>query len=387
MSANTGKLLNVSDLSIGFGAKANPVEVVHHVGFDLAPGETLALVGESGSGKSVTALSVNRLIDFGGGHILSGKMMFERRDGSVIDLATADERVLGKIRGGEIGMIFQEPMTSLNPVKKVGKQIAEALRLHQHLEGQQADKAVKAMLDRVRIPDATRRMQQYPHQLSGGMRQRIMIAMALACNPRLLIADEPTTALDVTVQAQIMALLAELKRELQMAMIFITHDIGLVAEVADRVVVMQNGEIVEQGELGKVLDAPQHEYTKHLLSAVPQFRHGAEARAAELAESGADPDGRKSGGAVSAGQPFLEPPQRCRTCGGRGRLHAEAGRDAGDRRGKWLGQIHHGKGGAGSGQRDPRRDKVRGTAARRGQAAKARADGVPGPVRLAQSAA
>ncbi|MHA6730338.1 ABC transporter ATP-binding protein [Devosia sp. A369] len=265
-------LLSVRDLSVAFGQNAAPV--VKGVSFDLKPGETLAIVGESGSGKSVTALSINRLVDFGGGRIVSGAMGLTRPDGTALDLAQAEEKTLETIRGREIGMIFQEPMTSLNPVHTVGAQIEEAFRLHRGLDGQASRLAAKDALDRVRIADAAARLRYYPHQLSGGMRQRIMIAMALAGNPRLLIADEPTTALDVTVQAQIMALLAELKAETGMAMIFITHDIGLVAGIADHVLVMQNGEVVEQGKLDTVLDAPQHDYTRHLLQAVPHFSGG-----------------------------------------------------------------------------------------------------------------
>ncbi|CAN0654467.1 glutathione ABC transporter ATP binding subunit GsiA [Nitratireductor aquimarinus] len=267
-------LLSVSNLRVGFGRKPEDNEIVHGVSFDLAAGETLAIVGESGSGKSVTALSINRLVDFGGGRIIDGSIRFRREDGSTLDLAAAGEQELTKIRGGEIGMIFQEPMTSLNPVLTIGEQIEESFRLHRGLTGRQAREAAKDALDRVRIPDAARRLKYCPHQLSGGMLQRVMIATALSCNPRLLIADEPTTALDVTVQAQIMALLAELKRETGMGMIFITHDIGLVAGIADKVMVMQNGEAVEQGPLDAVLDAPQHPYTKHLLSAVPHFEAG-----------------------------------------------------------------------------------------------------------------
>ncbi|MFK0689676.1 ABC transporter ATP-binding protein [Mesorhizobium sp. IMUNJ 23033] len=267
-------LLSVSDLSVGFGRKPQANEVVRGVSFELADGETLAIVGESGSGKSVTALSINRLVDFGGGRITGGSIRLKRADGSIFDLTTATEPQLTKIRGAEIGMIFQEPMTSLNPVLTIGTQIAESFRLHRGLTGRQATAAAKDALDRVRIPDAARRLKYTPNQLSGGMLQRVMIATALACNPRLLIADEPTTALDVTVQAQIMALLAELKRETGMSMIFITHDIGLVAGIADKVMVMQNGEAVEQGGLNQILDHPRHAYTQHLLHAVPHFASG-----------------------------------------------------------------------------------------------------------------
>ncbi|KFL25749.1 ABC transporter ATP-binding protein [Devosia sp. 17-2-E-8] len=279
-------LLSVKDLHVGFGRDPKVNEVVHGVSFDIAAGETLAIVGESGSGKSVTALSVNRLVDFGGGRITSGSIDFQRSDGSVLDLVGAGEAQLETIRGREIGMIFQEPMTSLNPVHTIGWQIEEAFRLHKGLRGSAARAAARETLERVRIPDAERRLAYYPHQLSGGMRQRVMIAMALACSPRLLIADEPTTALDVTVQAQIMALLAELRREMNMGMIFITHDIGLVAGVADKVMVMQNGVAVEQGELSQVLDNPQHDYTKHLLTAVPHFSGGRSVRSDEASAEG-----------------------------------------------------------------------------------------------------
>ncbi|AZO64177.1 MULTISPECIES: ABC transporter ATP-binding protein [unclassified Mesorhizobium] len=267
-------LLSVTDLHVGFGRNPEANEVVRGVSFDLADGETLAIVGESGSGKSVTALSINRLVDYGGGRITGGSIKLRRADNSVFDLLTATEPQLTKIRGAEIGMIFQEPMTSLNPVLTIGTQIEESFRLHRGLTGRQATAAAKDALDRVRIPDAARRLEYTPNQLSGGMLQRVMIAMALACNPRLLIADEPTTALDVTVQAQIMALLAELKRETGMSMIFITHDIGLVAGIADKIMVMQGGEAVEQGELNQILDHPQHPYTQHLLHAVPHFASG-----------------------------------------------------------------------------------------------------------------
>ena len=272
-------LLSVRDLRVGFGQNPAANEVVKGVSFDLAPGQTLAIVGESGSGKSVTALSVNRLVDFGGGRITNGSILLQRSDGSTLDVAKADEKVLRTIRGRDVGMIFQEPMTSLNPVHTVGAQIEEAFRLNRGLHGAEAERAALEVLERVRIPDAKSRLTYYPHQLSGGMRQRVMIAMALASSPRLLIADEPTTALDVTVQAQIMALLAELKTEIGMSMIFITHDIGLVAGIADRIMVMQHGIAVEQNTTDAVLDDPQHDYTKHLLNAVPHFTSGKAVRA------------------------------------------------------------------------------------------------------------
>ncbi len=271
-------LLSVRDLRVGFGRTPQDNEVVKGVSFDLAPGQTLAIVGESGSGKSVTALSVNRLVGFGGGRITGGSIVLQRGDGTLLDVANAEEQALVRVRGRDIGMIFQEPMTSLNPVQTIGAQIEEAFRLNRGLSGRAATLAAREALERVRIPDAAQRLKYYPHQLSGGMRQRVMIAMAIASNPRLLIADEPTTALDVTVQAQIMALLAELKRETGMAMVFITHDIGLVAGIADEIMVMQSGVAVEQGKLDEVLDHPQHEYTKHLLNAVPHFTGGRAAR-------------------------------------------------------------------------------------------------------------
>ena len=271
-------ILSVRDLHVSFGRAPNAKEVVHGVSFELKIGETLAIVGESGSGKSVTALSCNRLIDYAGGRITGGAIELMHADGRITDITAASPQELRRIRGAEIGVIFQEPMTSLNPVLTIGSQIEEAFRLHRGLAGRQATAAARQALERVRIADAERRLRATPDQLSGGMLQRVMIAMALACNPRLLIADEPTTALDVTVQAQIMALLAELKRETGMAMIFISHDIGLVAGIADRVMVMQDGVAVEQGELGQILDHPRHPYTRHLLHSVPHFSGGEAAR-------------------------------------------------------------------------------------------------------------
>jgi peptide/nickel transport system ATP-binding protein len=271
-------LLSVRDLHVSFGREPKVKEVVHGVSFDIGVGEVLAIVGESGSGKSVTALACNRLVDYSGGRVTAGAVELHRADGSIIDIAKASSPDLARIRGAEIGVIFQEPMTSLNPVLSIGTQIEESFRLHRGLSGREARVAAREALERVRIPDADRRLAATPDLLSGGMLQRVMIAMALACNPRLLIADEPTTALDVTVQAQIMALLAELRRETGMSMIFISHDIGLVAGIADRVLVMQDGRAVEQGELAQVLDNPVHPYTQHLLRAVPHFNGGGAAR-------------------------------------------------------------------------------------------------------------
>ncbi len=241
------------------------------VSFHVERGETLAIVGESGSGKSVSALAVLRLVEGGGGRITQGRLNFRRRDGSVVDLAQTPTARLRDIRGAEIAMIFQEPMTSLNPVFTVGEQIAESIRRHQGLGRTAARAEALRMLDLVRIPEAKRMRDRHPHQLSGGMRQRVMIAMALSCKPQLLIADEPTTALDVTIQAQIVHLIRALQDEMHLGVIFITHDLGLVAEIADRVAVLQRGEKVEEGGCAQIFAAPQHPYTRALLSAVPRL--------------------------------------------------------------------------------------------------------------------
>ena len=269
--ANRSRTLTVTDLSVEFRTPERLVRAVRGVSFHVDAGETVAIVGESGSGKSVTALSLMRLVEYGGGRITSGMMEFARTSGSVVDLARTEGATMRSIRGAEIAMIFQEPMTSLNPVFTVGEQIAESIRLHQGMDFGDAQRATLRMLELVRIPDAANALTRYPHQLSGGMRQRVMIAMALACKPKLLIADEPTTALDVTIQAQILELIRQLQREMHMAVIFITHDMGVVAEVADRVVVMYQGEKVEDGQVGQIFHAPQHPYTRALLAAVPQL--------------------------------------------------------------------------------------------------------------------
>ncbi|KCV32998.1 glutathione ABC transporter, ATP-binding protein GsiA [Bordetella bronchiseptica 00-P-2730] len=228
-------------------------------------------MGESGSGKSVTSLAVMRLVEFGGGRIESGRMTFYRGAGEAVDLAAASEDSMRAMRGNDLGMIFQEPMTSLNPVFTVGAQIVEAIRLHQACDARAAQAAAKRILDQVRIPDSASILGRYPHELSGGMRQRVMIAMALSCKPALLIADEPTTALDVTIQAQILQLIRELQREMDMGVIFITHDMGVVAEVADRVLVMRKGDVVENNDVHGLFNAPSHPYTKALMAAVPRL--------------------------------------------------------------------------------------------------------------------
>ncbi|MFK3841249.1 dipeptide ABC transporter ATP-binding protein [Serratia sp. NPDC087055] len=265
------RVLSVRDLSIQFHQQSETVNAVRNLSFDVDRGETLAIVGESGSGKSVTSLALMRLVEQGGGEIVSGAMPFRRRSGDVLDLAQAPQGMLRRVRGADMAMIFQEPMTSLNPVFPVGEQIAESLRLHQAMDHRTAKQAALQMLDLVRIPEAKDVLKRYPHQLSGGMRQRVMIAMALSCKPALLIADEPTTALDVTIQAQILQLIRVLQQEMQMGVIFITHDMGVVAEIADRVLVMRQGESVEQGTVRDVFTAPQQPYTQALLAAVPKL--------------------------------------------------------------------------------------------------------------------
>jgi glutathione transport system ATP-binding protein len=262
-------LLDVKSLSIAFPREGGETTVVRGVDLSIAEGETLAIVGESGSGKSVTALAITRLIEHAGGRIAGGSIALTTRDGGLIDLARAGHGVMQALRGREIAMIFQEPVSSLNPVLRIGDQIVEALLLHQGLSRAAAVEEARRLLERVRIPEAARQLERFPFQLSGGMRQRVMIAMALSCRPRLLIADEPTTALDVTVQAQVLRLLRRLQRETGMGLIFITHDMGVVAEMADRILVMRSGQKVEEGEAQEIFDSPKHPYTRSLLDAVP----------------------------------------------------------------------------------------------------------------------
>ncbi len=271
MGPSDRNVLEVQGLTVRFDTSERSVVAVKDLGFHVRAGEVLAIVGESGSGKSFTSLSVMRLIEHGGGTIASGKISFTRRNGGKLDLAKAADSVMRTIRGGEISMIFQEPMTSLNPVFSVGTQVAEAVMLHQGLSHAEAEAEALRMLELVRIPEAKQILKRYPHQLSGGMRQRVMIAMALSCKPSLLIADEPTTALDVTIQAQILQLIRQLQEEMGMAVIFITHDMGVVAEVADRVLVMYHGEAVEEGTCEQIFHNPRHPYTQSLLAAVPRL--------------------------------------------------------------------------------------------------------------------
>ena len=265
------RVLEVDRLTVDFVTTDRVVHAVRDLSFAIGRGETIAVVGESGSGKSVTALSVMRLVEHGGGRIVRGNLRFARPGGTTVDLARLDAATMRDIRGAEIAMIFQEPMTSLNPVFPVGEQIAESIRLHQGKNAGAARAEALRMLEQVRIPEARSVLDRYPHQLSGGMRQRVMIAMALSCRPALLIADEPTTALDVTIQAQILTLIRLLQDEMHMAVMYITHDMGVVAEVADRVVVMYRGEKVEEGAAEPIFKAPQHPYTRALLAAVPKL--------------------------------------------------------------------------------------------------------------------
>jgi peptide/nickel transport system ATP-binding protein len=256
-------LLDVQHLSVTFGG---PSPAVDDVSFQIASGETLGLVGESGSGKSVTAFSILRLLQ-PPGRIVGGSVHFLGHD-----LLTLTEREMREVRGAGISLIFQEPMTALNPVMRVGDQIAEALLVHGKASRSEARERAIELLEAVKIPDATHRVRDYPHQLSGGMRQRVMIAIALACRPPLIMADEPTTALDVTIQAEVLDLLRELKARYNLALLLITHDFGVIAEMADRVAVMFKGQLVEQGPVREVLRHPTHDYTRNLLAAVPGTR-------------------------------------------------------------------------------------------------------------------
>ncbi|HHG89332.1 MAG TPA: ABC transporter ATP-binding protein [Devosia sp.] len=266
-------LLEVRDLKTQIKTDHGIVRAVEGVSFTLRAGQTLGIVGESGCGKSITALSIMGLLPGGNARIAGGEILYRRADGKMIDLAVlapggAEMRA---IRGNEIAMVFQEPMSSLNPVYTIGDQIMESVLLHQKVDRVEARKRAITMLDLVGIPASNQRVDEYPHQLSGGMRQRVMIAMALSCNPRLLVADEPTTALDVTVQAQILALIKDLQSEFNMALILITHDLGVVREVADTVSVMYFGNVVEQADVARIFKNPTHPYTQRLLKAIPRI--------------------------------------------------------------------------------------------------------------------
>ncbi|MCG3417842.1 ABC transporter ATP-binding protein [Oceanobacillus jordanicus] len=260
------KLLEVKDLHISFHTFAGEVQAIRGVDFDLNEGETLAIVGESGSGKSVTTKSIMRLLPPGNSEIKAGNILFNGKD-----LTKASEKEMQKVRGQDISMIFQDPMTSLNPTMTIGKQIMEPLLKHQKLSKQEAKERAIKLLDLVGIPKPEIRLKQYPHQFSGGMRQRVVIAIALACAPKVLIADEPTTALDVTIQGQILDLMKDLQKQIETSIIFITHDLGVVANVADRVAVMYGGKIVEIGTVDEIFYNPQHPYTWGLISSMPSL--------------------------------------------------------------------------------------------------------------------
>jgi ABC-type glutathione transport system ATPase component len=264
-------LVAVDGLRVEFKTEGGTIVAVDGVSFSIDPGETVCLVGESGSGKSVTSLSLMRLVEFGGGRISGGKLKFTSRTGDPVDLAKASQDFMRELRGNQIGMIFQEPMTALNPVFTIERQLVDGLKAHRGLKGNDARARALELLRGVRVPEPERRLKQFPHELSGGMRQRVVIAMAMACEPRLLIADEPTTALDVTIQAEILALIDRLKRENHMAVLFVTHDMAVVAQMADRVIVMYRGKIVEEGDVDTIFENPQADYTRMLLAAVPKL--------------------------------------------------------------------------------------------------------------------
>ena len=267
MSEQNNVLLNIRDLCVEFRTAEGTIQAVSHLDYSLREGEKLGIVGESGSGKSVSSLAVMGLIPDPPGRVTQGEIRYQGED-----LLKKSERDMRRIRGNEISMIFQEPMTSLNPIHRCGAQIAESLRLHRGMNKQEAQAETIRLMHAVGIANPEVRFREYPHQMSGGMRQRIMIAMALACHPKILIADEPTTALDVTIQAQILDLIRELNRELHMAVLFITHDLGVVSELCDRIIVMYTGHIVEEATTRALFDAPKHPYTEGLIQAIPEIR-------------------------------------------------------------------------------------------------------------------
>ncbi|MER8526013.1 ABC transporter ATP-binding protein [Mesorhizobium sp. M1272] len=273
-------ILSISGLRAVFRIGGRDIAAVTDVDLTIGSGETVALVGESGSGKSVTSLSIIGLLPKRVGHIAEGSIALRRKNGTVTELTSLDAESLRKIRGNEIGMVFQEPMTSLNPVYTIGEQIAEPIRIHLGKSHREAAADAVRLLEQVGIPDPKRRARQYPHELSGGMRQRATIAMALSCDPGLLIADEPTTALDVTIQAQILDLLAELQAQRGMGILFVTHNLGVVAEIADRVAVMYAGRIVETGPVSEVFTRPRHPYTAGLMRSVPRLGQATALKAA-----------------------------------------------------------------------------------------------------------
>ena len=268
---NNHDLLDVKNLSVNFESEHGVIKAVNDISYKIKKRETLALVGESGSGKSVSAMALMRLTDITNGIITQGNIQFFDSNKNVKEITTLTDNELEKIRGNKISMIFQEPMTSLNPVLTIGDQISETIQLHQKVSKTEAKNITNEMLQMVMIPDAEKQFNKYPHHFSGGMRQRVMIAMALSCRPELLIADEPTTALDVTIQAQILKLIKKLQNQLGMAILFITHDMGVVSEIADRIIVMLEGKIVEEGSPEQIFLNPQNEYTKKLINSVPKL--------------------------------------------------------------------------------------------------------------------
>lgn len=267
------KLLEIKNLSVSFRTDTQTTQAVDGISFDLYKGETVGIVGESGSGKSVTALSVMRLLSTPPARFDSGEIIFHTKEGEPFDLLQLPDNELQRLRGNELAMIFQEPMTSLNPVFRCGEQVAEVFRLHRKMSTNTAKAETLALFEKVKLPDPQRIYNAYPHQISGGQKQRVMIAMAMSCNPNILIADEPTTALDVSVQQTILELMRELKQELKMSMLFITHDLGVIAEIADRVLVMYQGKIVEQGKISDLFQNPQHPYTQGLLACRPSLQY------------------------------------------------------------------------------------------------------------------
>jgi glutathione transport system ATP-binding protein len=269
---NDDRVLEVDNLQVSFSlGRGEILRAVKGVSFHIGRGETLALVGESGSGKSVTAMTIMRLAEYDGARLVGGSIRMRLAGGEVADLARLPQKRMRNVRGSDISMVFQDPMASLNPVFSIGFQIGEAIMRHQRKSAAEARVIALNALKLVRVPEAEKRLDQYPHHLSGGMRQRVMIAMALCCRPSLMILDEPTTALDVTIQAQILDLVRALQREIGMSVLFITHDMGVVAEMADRICVMLKGEIVETGTVYEVFETPLHAYTRSLLAAVPRL--------------------------------------------------------------------------------------------------------------------
>ena len=271
VSIDHKSLIDVTNLSVKFYTRDFVISAVENISFSIQKNEILARVGESGSGKSVTALSLLRLNELSNGYISSGEIFFSPDDETRYDLSSADNKVMQQVRGNEISMIFQEPMTSLNPSLSVGTQISEVFVEHQKLSHAESKLKTFEMLKKVRIPEPEKQYNLYPHQFSGGMRQRVMIAMALSCKPQLLIADEPTTALDVTIQKQILNLIKDLQEETEMSVLFITHDMGIVAEISDRVAVMYQGKIIEYGRTSEIFQLPKNAYTRKLINSVPRL--------------------------------------------------------------------------------------------------------------------